>query len=242
MESGSPQEASSASTGGYAEEPAKPNNLEHLELEKHETRFGSLKMLFMAATVRDDLGEQQDVSMENFFKAADMYRDILSKLGTAVGFILSDIDDNLNNAKKAYLECPGQRKTAKAFLQPHPPDGHAGISKMMWLLRGLEFFLVMIELIFESNGSKGAIDAYKETLVQYHGWAVQMTVKVGMMAMPGIDRICQSEALCLNTTVPEQCRELCTREAPPAAKAGLEQVRFMIDLMKKAGHWSTKKA
>lgn len=223
-------------------EPAKPDNLKHVEPERHETRFGSMRMLFMAAAVRDELGEQQDVSMENFFQACELYRDILSKLGTAVGFVLSDIDDNLGGAKKAYMECPEQRKTIRDFLQPHHPGGHAGIGKMMWLLRGLEFFLVMIENLFESNGSKGAVEAYSETLMQYHGWAIQMTVKVGMRAMPSIDTICRSEGLCLNTTVPERCREVCTREAPPAAKAALERVRFMIDLMKKAGHWSTKKA
>ncbi|CAE7333422.1 plekha8 [Symbiodinium sp. KB8] len=71
---------------------------------------------------------------------------------------------------------------------------------------------------------------------------LQKTVKLGMRAMPGKDKIVQSEGMILGAVSPEQRTKLCERDAPDASSAGLEVVHWMVELMKKEGKWDTKKA
>lgn len=217
-----------------------PSNDEPKTLESvtHNTRLSLLREKIAESAVRDVSGAPQDFMMSSFLEACDLYRDILSKLGRAASVILVEIDDKLGGTKKSYLEPPEQRKTMNYFLL-HP---HSGIDSLMWLLRGLEFFLTMLQLLFTGDGSGAAVKAYEKTLSQYHGWAVQMGVSVAMRAMPGRETICQSEGLCLGNPSTERCRELCAQDAGPCSGFCLEQVGLMIGLMKKSGRWKTKKA
>jgi len=174
-----------------ADEPPEIENPERLVT--YETKFGILKAMFTAAAVRDTSGEYSDVLLAEFFEACDLYRDIFSKVGGAVaGFIVKDVDHNLTMSRGAYMECPEKRKTMKSFLQPHHPDNHLGIEKILWLLRGFEYFLVFCQLLFEGDGSNAAVKAYSRTLMQYHPRALQVTVKVVIRAMPSRMAVCQS--------------------------------------------------
>ncbi|CAE6921482.1 GLTP1 [Symbiodinium natans] len=155
----------------------------------------------------------QDVILAKFFEACELYRDMLSKLGRAASVVVGDIEHNLGKSKAVYSEAPEERKTLLAYLQL--PASHVGIEKITWLLRGVEFFLTMIKLIFtpESSGNP-AVEAYQQTLMQYHGWMLQQTVKLGMRAMPSKDGIVQSEGLVLGDVSAEQRKALCERDAP----------------------------
>ena len=203
----------------------------------HETRFGMLLEKFRACEMRDASGVVTDIDMPKFFEACDLYRDMLSKLGSAAGFILKDIEGNLKKATVVYDEKPEERKTFSGYLSTAKT-----VEGVTWLLRGVEFFLTMIKLMFTQEGGGAGVEAYKQTLMQYHGWMLQKTVKIGMRAMPGKDGIVKSEGLVLGDVSPEQKTKLCERDAPPASMAGLEVVQFMVELMKKEGRWDAKKA
>eukprot|EP00442_Polarella_glacialis_P039486 CAMPEP_0115116176 /NCGR_PEP_ID=MMETSP0227-20121206/43127_1 /TAXON_ID=89957 /ORGANISM="Polarella glacialis, Strain CCMP 1383" /LENGTH=198 /DNA_ID=CAMNT_0002516979 /DNA_START=116 /DNA_END=712 /DNA_ORIENTATION=- len=194
---------------------------------------------FAAAEIRDGSGILQDVSMAKFFEAADTYRNILSQMGTAIGFVLTDVDDNLGGAKKAFQEAPEPRKTMRSYVS----SSHAGIPKLMWLLRGFEFFLTMLEKLFDpaTDGSGAASQAYNSTLIVYHGWVVQMGLKAAMMAMPGRESICKIEGFCPGAS-PARRKELVCRDGLLAASAALPQVKTMIEIFKGSGRWETQKA
>ncbi|CAL1165697.1 unnamed protein product [Cladocopium goreaui] len=121
--------------------------------------------------------------------------EMLSKLGSAANMIVSDIQQNLANAKAVYDEAPDERSTLSAFLEL--PKGHVGIAKLTWLCRGCEFFLVMLKKIFSENSGNAAVQAYEETLMQYHGWFLQKSLKIALRALPSKDNICQSDGLVL---------------------------------------------
>ncbi|CAE7038213.1 GLTP1 [Symbiodinium sp. CCMP2456] len=208
----------------------------------HDTRFGQLLEKFRDCEIREG-GKMQDVILDKFFEACELYRDMLSKLGRAASVVVGDIEHNLGKSKAVYLEAPEERKTFTAYLQL--PASHLGIEKITWLLRGVEFFLTMIKLIFTpESGGNPAVEAYQQTLMQYHGWMLQQTVKLGMRAMPSKEGIVQSEGLVLGDgdASPEQRKALCERDAPPASAAGIEVVKWMIELMKIEGKWDAKKA
>jgi len=211
--------------------------------DKPETKLIIMKTLFESAIVKDDARVQQDVLMENFFVACQTYREVLSKLGKVAGMVLKDFDENCGKSKKAYLESPEERKTLKSFLMPHPPGGHSGIHHMMWLLRGIEFFTMFQKLAFEGDGSRAGVEAYSRTLMQYHGWLLQNTLKVAMRAFPGRKQFCQTpDVFCLEPVSPDRCLELCLRDAPLFADPMLALIQFMVDCYKQSGHWSTEKA
>ncbi|CAE6937230.1 GLTP1 [Symbiodinium sp. CCMP2592] len=207
---------------------------------RHDTRFGQLLEKFRDCEIREG-GKMRDVILDKFFEACELYRDMLSKLGRAASVVVGDIEHNLGKSKAVYLEAPEERKTLTAYLQL--PASHVGIEKITWLLRGVEFFLTMIKLIFTpESGGNPAVEAYQQTLMQYHGWMLQQTVKLGMRAMPSKEGIVQSEGLVLGDASPEQRKTLCERDAPPASAAGIEVVKWMIELMKIEGKWDAKKA
>lgn len=207
---------------------------------RHDTRFGQLLEKFRDCEIREG-GKTQDVILDKFFEACELYRDMLSKLGRAASVVVGDIEHNLGKSKAVYLEAPEERKTLTAYLRL--PASHVGIEKITWLLRGVEFFLTMIKLIFTpESGGNPAVEAYQQTLMQYHGWMLQQTVKLGMRAMPSKDGIVQSEGLVLGEASAEQRQALCERDAPPASAAGLDVVKWMIELMKIEGKWDAKKA
>ncbi|CAE7696228.1 GLTP1 [Symbiodinium microadriaticum] len=191
---------------------------------RHDTRFGQLLEKFRDCEIREG-GKTQDVILDKFFEACELYRDMLSKLGRAASVVVGDIEHNLGKSKAVYLEAPEERKTLTAYLRL--PASHVGIEKITWLLRGVEFFLTMIKLIFTpESGGNPAVEAYQQTLMQYHGW----------------DGIVQSEGLVLGEASAEQRQALCERDAPPASAAGLDVVKWMIELMKIEGKWDAKKA
>eukprot|EP00434_Breviolum_minutum_P020312 symbB.v1.2.017915.t1/scaffold1404.1/size168536/10 len=166
---------------------------------------------------------------------------MLSKLGSAANMIVSDIQQNLANAKAVYDESPDERSTLSAFLQL--PKGHVGIAKLTWLCRGCEFFLVMLKKIFSENSGNAAVQAYEETLMQYHGWFLQKSLKIALRALPSKDAIVQSDGLVLQGDLPlDKKRELCERDAPVASEEALEAVHLVFDMMKKTGRWDDKKA
>ncbi|OLP89202.1 hypothetical protein AK812_SmicGene29370 [Symbiodinium microadriaticum] len=186
---------------------------------RHDTRFGQLLEKFRDCEIREG-GKTQDVILDKFFEACELYRDMLSKLGRAASVVVGDIEHNLGKSKAVYLEAPEERKTLTAYLRL--PASHVGIEKITWLLRGVEFFLTMIKLIFTpESGGNPAVEAYQQTLMQYHGW----------------DGIVQSEGLVLGEASAEQRQALCERDAPPASAAGLDVVKWMIELMKIEGKW-----
>ncbi|CAE7360302.1 GLTP1 [Symbiodinium pilosum] len=208
----------------------------------HETRFAMLLEKFRDCEIRDGKGAMQDIALAKFFEACELYRDMLSKLGRAASVVVGDIEHNLSKSKAVFLEAPEERKTVTAYLQL--PASHVGIEKLTWLCRGVQFFLTMIKNIFgPDTGGNPAVEAYQETLMQYHGWMLQQTVKLGMRAMPSKDGIVQSEGLVLaGDASPEQRKKFCERDAPAASTAGLEVVEWIIELMKKEGKWDAKKA
>jgi len=226
-----------ASAPAEAEAPAEPAAEAEVKPVVHETRFGLLLEKFKACEMRDETGALTDIDMAKFFEACELYRDMLSKLGSAAGFVLKDIEGNLKKAQVVYQEAPEARGTFSGYLKASSVEG------VTWLLRGVEFFMTMINLMFteEKKGNAG-VEAYKQTLMQYHGWMLQKTVKLGMRAMPGKDGIVKSEGLVPGDVSPEQRTKLCERDAPAASTAGLEVVQWMVELMKKEGKWDAKKA
>jgi len=202
----------------------------------HETRFGLLLEKFRACEMRDESGALTDIDMAKFFEACELYRDMLSKLGSAAGFVLKDIEGNLKKAQVVYQEAPEARGTFSGYLKASSVEG------VTWLLRGVEFFMTMIKMMFTDEKGNAGVEAYKQTLMQYHGWMLQKTVKLGMRAMPGKDGIVKSEGLVPGDVSPEQRTKLCERDAPAASTAGLEVVQWMVELMKKEGKWDAKKA
>mmetsp|Transcript_38479 Transcript_38479/g.78776 ORF Transcript_38479/g.78776 Transcript_38479/m.78776 type:complete len:293 (+) Transcript_38479:53-931(+) len=225
-----------ASAPAEAEAPAEPAAEAEVKPVVHETRFGVLLEKFNACQIRDASGTITDIDMAKFFEACDLYRDMLSKLGSAAGMVLNDITSNLKKAQVVYEEAPADRATFSGYLKGGSVVG------CTWLLRGVDFFLTMVYLMFTSNTGSPGVEAYKQTLMQYHGWMLQKTVKLGMRAMPGKDKIVQSEGMILGAVSPEQRTKLCERDAPAASTAGLEVVQWMVELMKKEGKWDAKKA
>ncbi|CAE7397476.1 plekha8 [Symbiodinium sp. CCMP2456] len=202
----------------------------------HETRFGLLVEKFKACEVQDESGILTNIDMANFFEACELYRDMLSKLGSAAGFVLSDIESNLKKALVVYEQAPEERATFSGYLKSSSVVG------VTWLLRGGQFFLTMIKLMFTQDTRNAGVEAYKQTLMQYHGWMLQKTVKIGMRAMPGKDGIVKSDGLVLGDLSLEQRAKLCERDAPAASEAGLKVVQWMVETMKKEGKWDAKKA
>eukprot|EP00439_Symbiodinium_sp_Y106_P056834 s2678_g8.t1 len=222
-----------ASAPAEADAPAEPAAEAEVKPVVHETRFGVLLEKFNACQIRDASGTITDIDMAKFFEA---WGDMLSKLGSAAGMVLNDITSNLKKAQVVYEEAPADRATFSGYLKGGSVVG------CTWLLRGVDFFLTMVYLMFTSNTGSPGVEAYKQTLMQYHGWMLQKTVKLGMRAMPGKDKIVQSEGMILGAVSPEQRTKLCERDAPAASSAGLEVVHWMVELMKKEGKWDTKKA
>eukprot|EP00913_Durusdinium_trenchii_P025291 g23742.t1 len=221
----------------------------------HETMFSMMLEKFKACEVRDDAGTLVDIKLEEFWIACDLYREMLSKLGSAANMIVSDIQQNLANAKAVYDENPGERSTLSAFLQL--PKEHVGIAKLTWLCRGCEFFLVMLNKIFtENSGGNPAVSAYEETLMKYHGWFLQKSLKIALRALPSKDAIVQSDGLVVQGDRTEldtgndrgrdlpldKKRELCERDAPVASTEAIEVVHLVFDMMKQTGRWDDRKA
>ncbi|CAE7224563.1 plekha8, partial [Symbiodinium pilosum] len=186
--------AGDATTSAPAEveAPAAPAVEEEVKPVVHETRFGMLLEKFRACEMKDESGATTDIDMPKFFEACDLYRDMLSKLGSAAGFILKDIEGNLKKATVVYDQKPEECNTFSGYLKTAK-----NVEGVTWLLRGVEFFLTMIKLMFTQEGGGAGVEAYKQTLMQYHGWMLQKTVKIGMRAMPGKDGIVKSEGLVL---------------------------------------------
>eukprot|EP00930_Biecheleria_cincta_P086033 TRINITY_DN75400_c0_g1_i1.p1 TRINITY_DN75400_c0_g1~~TRINITY_DN75400_c0_g1_i1.p1 ORF type:complete len:318 (+),score=55.62 TRINITY_DN75400_c0_g1_i1:41-994(+) len=205
-----------------------------------DTRFAVMENLFLECVIRGDSGAFEDVDLPKFFKACDLYRDILSTLGQAVGVVLRDIDANLGQSKAAMEQCPSQRGTLRSYLSHE----HAGLGPIMWLTRGLEFFLTMLVLLFTGTGQNAAPDAYSKTLAQYHGWFLQGVVKQGMRMMPGRDSIAATSGLCLEESAltVQQRKELVMRDGPKAAKTALEIIERMKEVFVSLNRWSTTKA
>ncbi|CAE7607464.1 gltp-b [Symbiodinium natans] len=230
-------EAAAPAEAAKAPEPEAAAPVEEAKPVVHETRFGLLLEKFHACEMRDESGAVTDIDMAKFFEACELYRDMLSKLGSAAGVVLGDITTNLKNSRVVYEESPEERKTFSGYLPKAP-----SVAKITWLLRGCELFLTMIKLMFTQEGGSPGVEAYKQTLMQYHGWMLQKTVKLGMRAMPGKDGVMKSEGLILGEVSPEQRTKLCERDAPAASIAGLEVVHWMYEKMKKEGRWDAKKA
>lgn len=204
-----------------------------------ETRFAIMENLFQESVMHGDSGAW-DVDLPKFFKACDLYRDILSGLGSAVGMVLRDIDANLGQARTAMEESPSQRSTMRSYLSHE----HAGLGNLMWLTRGLEFFLTMLVLLFTGDGENAAPEAYSRTLAQYHGWMLQGVVKQGMRMMPGRDSVAGTDGFCLNDAAltMKQRKELVARDAPKAAGTVLKIIEQMIEVFKSLNRWSTSTA
>ncbi|CAE7429047.1 CYP38, partial [Symbiodinium sp. KB8] len=226
-------EVDAASGDETAEAPcqaARPAGMKPVHLV-HETRFGLLMEKFKACEVRDESGTLTNIDMAKFFEACELYRDMLSKLGSATGFVLSDIESNLKKAQVVYEQAPEERATFSGYLK-------SSVVGVAWLLRGVQFFLAMIKLMFTQETGNAGVEAYKQTLMQYHGWMLQKTVKIGMRAMPGKDGIVKSDGLVLGDVSLEQRAKLCERDAPGASAAGLKVVQWMVETMKKEGKWA----
>ena len=165
-------EVDAASGDETAEAPcqaARPAGMKPVHLV-HETRFGLLVEKFKACEVWDESGTLRNIDMAKFFEACELYRDMLSKLGSATGFVLSDIESNLKKAQVVYEQAPEERATFSGYLKSSSVVG------VTWLLRGVQFFLTMIKLMFTQETGNAGVEAYKQTLMQYHGWMLQKTV------------------------------------------------------------------
>ncbi|CAE7215939.1 plekha8 [Symbiodinium sp. CCMP2592] len=161
-----------ASAPAEADAPAEPAAEAEVKPVVHETRFGVLLEKFNACKIRDASGTITDIDMAKFFEACDLYRDMLSKLGSAAGMVLNDITSNLKKAQVVYEEAPADRATFSGYLKGGSVVG------CTWLLRGVDFFLTMVYLMFTSNTGSPGVEAYKQTLMQYHGWAGEAEISV----------------------------------------------------------------
>mmetsp|Transcript_131588 Transcript_131588/g.357308 ORF Transcript_131588/g.357308 Transcript_131588/m.357308 type:complete len:255 (+) Transcript_131588:9-773(+) len=220
--------------------------------------FGAVAALFREAWVVEDADEPasgpRDASLAEFFEAAEVYLKALSSMGKAVGVVASDVSKNLAGAKAAFLREEAARPTLKDFLRAELESGEhrvapggatklkdpSGACQMQWLLRGLEFCLVMLRMLFE--GHKGAPQkAYAETLQQYHNWKISMGLKALLVAVPGRDRMSTVDAFCPDLAGDKEAlAELVCREAPLAVASGLPLVLRMIDLFREAQLWETR--
>eukprot|EP00425_Heterocapsa_triquetra_P014924 CAMPEP_0195131968 /NCGR_PEP_ID=MMETSP0448-20130528/146049_1 /TAXON_ID=66468 /ORGANISM="Heterocapsa triquestra, Strain CCMP 448" /LENGTH=178 /DNA_ID=CAMNT_0040169951 /DNA_START=81 /DNA_END=613 /DNA_ORIENTATION=+ len=147
--------------------------------------------------------------MTSYLEAATLLRSMLQGMGTAINLALGDIDKNLEGLRKVYLEDVEKHKTLRSMLQAelalglHTPAGDSGCKlkdpsaacQLQWLLRGQEFFLAMLQRLFDGDSS-GASSAYAATLQQYHGWMTSTAIKTSLLAMPGKESICRMRQLC----------------------------------------------
>lgn len=219
------------------------------------TLFRDMETKFLAAAVVDERGMLQDARLAEFFDAAEAYRGILSHMGAAVGFILKDVDGNLQGAKGVFMQDPARKASLRSLLQselearlhqPGPPaqarlKDPSGACQMQWLLRGFEFFLTMLKLFFEGDGAGAPSRAYAETLSHYHGWVVSMGVKAALLTMPTRESVVRIQAYCPTEPDREKAAALVARDAVKAAEAALPLVLRLIEVYKEMQLWEDRK-
>lgn len=248
------EEASAASTGDVptapsAEAPAAEAAAEAATASKSgdapvsRTQFGVMVGLLQMARVSADGAVPDtpvdDVLMDEFFQAAEAYRLALSVMGTATSVATGDIGKNLIGAKEAFDKESDKRRTLRSFLQaeldlgihksgPSPSlKDPSGACQLQWLLRGFEFFLTVLKLLFQGDTSAPSI-AYGQTLAKYHGWVTRAGVKTALLGIPSKDSVCKNQALCPTETDKHKLAEVITNDITIASAEALPLILRMI--------------
>lgn len=213
----------------------------HLSAAIKQTRFSEMGACFVSSIVTSADGKQ-DVDMARFFKASNLFLNMLITLkpvlGLAGGKIVDPITVNLTVSQAGLESNPQKRNLLSSYLNPEniPPQDKS-VHELKWLLRVLEFFLTMLVDVFEDRGTAQA--AYERTLGQYHHIIVRKSIKVGLRGMPSKDQIAEADGLCMNQAnlSKEQRKALVISDVPHEGRSALRVIELMIQVLKHHSRW-----
>lgn len=209
------------------------------EAPMHQSHFGIMADLFLEASMKDESGSLYDVSMHKFIEAAEAYREAMSSLGTAVNLALQDFDGNLKPVKTAVEKDATANSTFRSYLDLEASRGYRAC-KFQWLLRGLEFFLTYLKLLFEGNAS-AASTSYSQTLSKYHAWKTSLGFKIVLLGLPSKRSICGMKQLCPDVHDASRLSRIVELDAVRAAGVALPVVSKMIDVFVELKLWDAAK-
>jgi len=249
------------SSAGQATEEETPSPLQQQAVEEEVpasaqppvpegSLLGGLAQSALRAQRRAADGSLQDVDMPAFLIAVTKYREVVAVMGSGARMALSDCEKNFAGVQACVEAEPSVRKTLRSFLRAeldsgvhHPGQASecklrdpSGACQLEWLLRGLEFFLTMVKLLFEEDAD-APWTAYDQTLQQYHGWITSRAFRSLLMTMPGKEYISTIQDLCPGVTDPKRLATVISRDAALATNAMLPMVQWMIGAFRELGLW-----
>jgi hypothetical protein len=122
----------------------------------------------------------------------------------------ADLARNIQKVQDLHASAPrGRRETLRSLLEFEKESGihgrnaelkdPSGAVGLLWIRRSLAFQHRMYSLVLEKNQppTEAALQAYKETLEPYHGWALQQIYTVGLhTTTPPRDEMLQNLSGC----------------------------------------------
>ncbi|KAH9213867.1 glycolipid transfer protein domain-containing protein [Leptodontidium sp. 2 PMI_412] len=96
----------------------------------------------------------------------------------------TDLQENVVKIRNAVQSFPGQSQYLQHLIEAERATGqHNATEGLLWITRGLEFYVTSIKRI-AGNGSEKLADsimnAYKDTLKTHHGFVAKMAIKVAV--------------------------------------------------------------
>merc|ERR1712087_647705 len=148
------------------------------------------------------------IEMASFLEACRAYREFLARLGVT-RFIISDFDHNFQMVHDFYEADPVGRATlAKLCAVRGYPE-----PKVSWLLWGMEYFLMVMQKLWEGDPQAGKA-AYDLTLSKHHNGAQRLLTRSFLQQIPSSkEAICDLKPLLLSPADAQQSHELIDREA-----------------------------
>jgi len=148
------------------------------------------------------------IEMESFFATCGAYREFLTKVGVTK-FLISDFDHNFQMVHDFYKADPEGRATlAKLCAVKGYPE-----PKVSWLLWGMEFFLMVLQKVWEGDQQAGKV-AYDLTLSKHHNGAQRLLTRSFLAQVPNSkEAICDLKPLLLSPADAQQSHELIDKEA-----------------------------
>ncbi|KAG4443365.1 hypothetical protein IFR05_001154 [Cadophora sp. M221] len=96
----------------------------------------------------------------------------------------ASLEENVVRIRNAVQSFPGQSQYIQALIEAERATGqHNATEGLLWITRGLEFYVASIKRI-GGNGSEKLADsimhAYKDILKTHHGFVAKMAIKVAV--------------------------------------------------------------
>ncbi|KAJ1472983.1 glycolipid transfer protein-domain-containing protein [Baffinella frigidus] len=127
-----------------------------------------------------------EIPANEFMDASKQFTPIFDRLGKVFFPVKADLNGNVEKLVKHLAATPAA--TLHAMIRAEKAAGkskekNSASGSLLWLKRAMQFVFCLLKRVSKGEeANKAAQEAYKETLMAYHGFMVKKTSQVGLMA------------------------------------------------------------